>query len=241
MTDFDLSCVVFIDYDNLLPLQKTKGLLDVVTKALVQMPFRVDVIRAKCKIRVYGGWYEGENITRLAQDVAVEIQRDFPTNILVPRHEGASVVLSVDAELAFALLQEPDHFIFDTYRRKGKPTNVRVEKPENVGCNDKECILPLMREMLKKGRCPKPGCKVDQINLIYRHEQKIVDTMLTCDIIYAANKMSPIALVSSDDDFLPPLRTVTLQGTKIVRFHTQPNSQRTSRSARGTALLEMDL
>ncbi|MBF0348513.1 MAG: NYN domain-containing protein [Magnetococcales bacterium] len=231
--------VVFIDYDNLLPLQKTRGLLDVVTRALFQMPFFEERIHAKCEVRVYGGWYEGESFTRLAQDVTVQIQNDFPTIIRLPIHGGATV--SVNAELAVALLQDPGYPMFNTYRRKGKPANVRVENPEKIGCNDEECILPLMKKMLKTGRCPKPGCEVGQVNLSYRHEQKIVDTMLTCDIIYAANKMGSIVLVSSDDDFLPPLRTVTLQGTKVVRFHTQPNSQRASGSVRGTTLLEMDL
>ncbi|MBF8271701.1 MAG: NYN domain, limkain-b1-type [Magnetococcales bacterium] len=241
MPYFDASCIIFVDYDNLLPQQKTKGLLDIITQALVQMPFWVNVTRAKCDVRVYGGWYEGETLTQLAQNVTVELQRDFPAIIRLPMRNEMQVALSVYAELAVALIQEPDHFMFNTYRRKGKPANIRIEKPEDVGCNDEECLLPLMKKMLKKGRCPKTGCTVGQVNLIYRHEQKIVDTMLACDMIYAANKMGVIALVSSDDDFLPPLRTITLQGIKVVRFHTQPNSQRASCSIKGAELLEMDL
>lgn len=241
MPKFDMSCIVFIDYDNLLHWQKKKGLLDIITQALFKMPFWVNITRAKCDVRVYGGWYEGENFTQLAQKVSVEIQQDFPKIIHLPSHEGAPVALSVDAELAVSLLQEPDHLIFYTYRRKEKPANIRVEKPEDIGCNDVDCILPLMKKILTNGRCPKDDCKVGHVNLIYRHEQKIVDTMLACDMIYAANEMGFIALVSSDDDFLPPLRTITLQGTKVVRFHTRPNSQRPSWFSRGTALLEMDI
>ena len=241
MPVFDTSCVIFIDYDNLQPRQKTSGLLDVVTKALLQMPFGVDTVRAKCEVRVYGGWYEGERITDLAEKLTVEIQKKFPKWMRLPGHGKAHMTIHANAELAVALLQEPGHQLFNTYRRKRKPGNVRVENPADIGCRDEACPLPLMAKLLKKGKCPQTGCDVSSISLIYRHEQKIVDTMLTCDIIFAANRVDLIALISGDDDFIPPLRTVILQGAKAVRFHTQPNSRRASYSIRGMTLLEMDL
>lgn len=242
MPDFDMTCVIFIDYDNLSRQQKIKGLLDIITQALVQMPFWGNLTRVKCNARIYGGWYEGETLTRDAQDVTGKLQKDFPTSRRLPmRNNGVQVTFSIDAELAVALIQEPGHLMFDTYRRKGKPRNIQVERPEDVGCDDKECFLPLVKKILNDGKCPKTECKVRKANLIYRHEQKIVDTMLSCDMIYAANEKASIALMSSDDDFLPPLRTVILQGTKVVRFHTQPNNHRVSCSVSGTTLLEMDL
>ena len=74
---------VLIDYDNLHNLQKTSGILDVITKALVQIPIQDSISRVKCEVRIYGGWYEESNITRLAQDVVVEIQNDFPNIIRI--------------------------------------------------------------------------------------------------------------------------------------------------------------
>ena len=98
-----------------------------------------------------------------------------------------------------------------------------------------------MKKLLRKGACPKQGCKVGHADLVYRHEQKLVDTMLACDLIYAANQVDHIALVSDDDDFLPPLRTIVLQGSNAYRFHTQPNRQRVSSFPPGATLLEMDI
>ena len=238
----DTRCEIFIDYDNLLPSQKTAGILDVVTKTLIQMPFGVAATRVKCEVRVYGGWYEGATMTRLAQDVTVEIQRDFPKITRLPIGGGGHRVVSVNAELAVALIEEPGHHLFNTYRRKGKPANVRVEEPTVVGCTDPDCVLPLMEKLLRTGNCPKPGCGVAVGDLVYRDEQKIVDTMLSCDMIYAAdNGANHIVLVSGDDDFLPPLRTVLLRGTAAVRFHPKPNFQRASFPQGGAALLERDL
>lgn len=222
-----LLAAVFVDYDNLLPHQKSRGIRDVVMQVLVQLPWTRPVSRGKCEVRIYGGWYEGTQITRLAEDLTVQIQRDFPAIIRVPIENGAPIALSTNASLAVSLLQEPRHHLFNTYRRKGKPRNVRVEKPCDVGCLDVECALPQMKALLKTGRCPKSGCIIANDDLVYRHEQKLVDTMLACDLIYAVDLVSgPIILVSGDDDFLPPLRTALLCGANAVRCYPSPAPQR---------------
>lgn len=233
---------MFIDYDNLLPAQKTSGILDIVTKALVQIPIDSIISRAKCDVRIYGGWYEGAQITRMAEDVTVEIQRDFPAIIRIPISDGKNILVSAYADLAVSLLEEPGHHLFNTYRRKGRPSNIRVENPDAVGCTDPECVLPMMRRLLKRRSCPKSGCDVVAQNLIYRNEQKIVDTMLSCDLIHVASEeVNKVILVSGDDDFLPPLRTILLHGASAVRFHPKPNCQYASFPPSGTQLLEMDL
>ncbi|MDP1989527.1 MAG: hypothetical protein Q8K00_00785 [Syntrophales bacterium] len=242
MTNIDTTFVVFIDYDNLLPTQKTAGILDVLTRALMQISMDAATTRAMCDVRVYGGWYEGTKITRLAEDLTVQIQRDFPKIIRVPTARSGHITVSANAELAVALLQEPGHHLFYTYRRKGKPVNVRVKEPTEVGCTDPACVLPLMKQLLKTGNCPKPGCGVAVGNLVYRHEQKIVDTMLSCDLIHAANiGYNLVVLVSGDDDFLPPIRAILLHGATVLRLHPKPNYHRATFPQGGAQLLEGDL
>jgi uncharacterized LabA/DUF88 family protein len=222
--------------------QRSGTIIDVVTKALVQIPLDEVTPRVKCDVRVYGGWYEGNQITRLAQNVTVELQRDFPTVIRLLTTGNAHIFVSTSAELAVALLQEPGHHLFNTYRRKGKPANVRVMTPTDAGCINPDCVLPLMKKLLSKGNCPKAGCGVTMGNLVYRHEQKIVDTMLTCDLIYASNGIADrVILVSGDDDFLPPIRTILLRGTPVVRFHSSENFQQASFPRGGAQLTEKAL
>lgn len=233
---------IFVDYDNLLHAQKTAGILDVVTKALIQIPLNDVTARAKCDVRIYGGWYEGNQITRLAEDIAIQIQRDFPAIIRLPKGEGGYINVSTTAELAVALLQEPGHHLFNTYRKKGRPSNIRVQAQSNVGCVDPDCVLPLMKKLISKGNCPKQGCGVTASDLVYRHEQKIVDTMLSCDLIHAANEdTNRIILVSGDDDFIPPLRTILLHGADVVRFHPKHSNQRAVFPHAGAQLREMEL
>lgn len=242
MEGSEISFVLFIDYDNLLPAQKRAGILDVVGRALIQMPMDAKTTRGKCEVRVYGGWYEENEITRLAQDVSIELQRDFPRIIRLRTGQDCYASVTANAELAVALFQEPGHHLFNTYRRKGKPSNVRVEEPAGVGCADPACILPLMKKLLKSGKCPKSDCGVVVGDLVYRHEQKIVDTMLSCDLIHAASVgYDSVILVSGDDDFLPPLRTILLRGASAVRFHPRPGIQRAIFLQGGVQLEEREL
>lgn len=71
MSEIVTTFSVFIDYDNLMPTQKNAGILDVVTKALLQVPLESVGKRIKCDVRIYGGWYEGSQITRQAEKVAL--------------------------------------------------------------------------------------------------------------------------------------------------------------------------
>ncbi|MCZ2340884.1 MAG: NYN domain-containing protein [Bacteroidales bacterium] len=238
----DLIAIVFIDYDNLLPNHKTAGVLDVVTKALAQVPWDVSLTRGTCEVRVYGGWYEGNQMTRMAQDLTAELQRDFPKVIPIPQASGQNLTLKVNAEVAVSLLQDPGHHLFNTFRRKGRPSNVRVEKPIDIGCSDSTCVLPQVKHLLSKGNCPKTGCTVTNCDLVYRSEQKIVDTMLTCDMVHAVDRVSShVVLVSGDDDFLPPLRTILLRGGAVIRCHPKSMQQRQPIMLGSAQVLEVEL
>ena len=237
-----MKLAIFIDYDNLLDGHKSSGILDVATKALMQTPISSPIARGTCDIRIYGGWYEGPTMTQRAQELAVAIDSEFPAIIRVPSQGGGVVALAANAELAVAMMEEPSHNLFGTYRKKGTPGNLRVQHPVEAGCTDIACPLPVAKKLLKSGKCPIPACLVTAADLVYRHEQKIVDTMLTCDMVYAPTQdYQHLILISGDDDFLPPLRTVLLRGTSVARFHPKPNNLRTSLTIRGAQLTDIDL
>ncbi len=237
-----MKVAVLIDYDNLLETHKISGVLDIVTKVLMQLPKQVSVVRGACDIRIYGGWYEGNIMSKLGQEIAVAIQNDFPAIIRIPSALGNNILLTATAELARALMEEPSHHLLNTYRKKGRPSNIRVQKPEDVGCLSATCPLPIARKLLKSGSCPVNGCATSKGELVYRHEQKIVDTMLTCDLIYIAELgYDYIFLVSGDDDFLPPLRTVLMRGGTIFRVHPQLSVHRLPLPVTSARLIELEL
>ena len=233
------SALVLVDYANLQQRHKDAGMLDLVTKVLAGISWDPGTLRGTCEVRFYGGWYEEDQLTRQAQDVVVEIQRDFPAVIRVPAQNG-TIAFNTTADLARSLLQDPGNHLFRTYRRKERATNVRVESPGVVGCTHDDCVLPKVKHMLKKGSCPRSGCSVQRSDLIYRHEQKIVDTMLTCDMVHASNRdFDRLVLVSDDDDFIPPLRTILLNGRSAVRCNPKPDHQRGLQSVGSVQLVEI--
>jgi len=128
-----MKVAVLIDFDNLSEPQKV-SILDVATKALMQLPKAITATRGECILRIYGGWYEEMTMTNRAQTLSVSIQAAFPENIRIPMLEGKFLTLTTSAELAMALVEDPSHHLFYTHRRKGKPANIRVMKPEEAGC-----------------------------------------------------------------------------------------------------------
>jgi hypothetical protein len=190
-----MKIAICIDYDNLLTTQKSSGILDVVTKVLMkfpQLPKPSPTLRGVCDVRLYGGWYEKDTMSQLAQKISVKIQDEFPRFIRIPSMSEKSYLITTTAELAVSLLEEPSHHLFNTFRKKGLPQNVRVEDPKNIGCTNTICPLIAVKKLLKKGKCPSNECAknagMDEDPLIYRTEQKLVDTMLTCDLIYLAHQ-----------------------------------------------------
>lgn len=238
----DVALALYIDYDNLTTRQQQAGIIDVVTMALQNMPVVDTDARIRCDCRVYGGWYEEDQMTRLAQQVTAELQRGFPCLLPGRAASGQVIKIVTRAELAVSMLEEPTHHVFYTYRRKSVPSNIRIASAETAGCSQTQCALPQLRHILKKQRCPVLECNVSGTDLVYRHEQKIVDTMLTCDLLFAPQLgYSMVALVSGDDDFLPPLRSLILRGYPSLRLHPKPGHSRASYPANTPQLSEVDL
>ncbi len=101
--------------------------------------------------------------------------------------------------------------------------------------------LLLPKNCSKQGSVRFPLVFVRMQTWSIQHEQKIVDTMLTCDLIYAARlSYDRIILISGDDDFLPPLRTALLRGATVFRIHPQVGSTRASFSTFGARYFEME-
>lgn len=113
-----MEVVVLIDYDNLTEIQKVSGMLDIATRVLMQLPINTSDDRAKCELRIYGGWYEEDRMTQLAQKLSVSIQDEFPVRIRVPIGPDKFISFPTSAELAMALAEEPSHHLFNTYQKK---------------------------------------------------------------------------------------------------------------------------
>lgn len=193
---------------------------------LVHRIFSLFEIQDYCKsthseIRFYGGWYEHGNITKLAQDLSAQISGCFPTSIRNP-YNGYHILVS--ATMAYSLFITPREHLYDTYRRRCYPNNLRFNNPKQLGCADKNCSLHTIYEFLISGSCRGQTCHLTPQDIIYKGEQKLVDTMISCDMYYLnQTQEQQIVLVSSDDDFWPCIRTSLVMGKKVLHIHTHPS------------------
>src|SRR5437763_1523409 len=73
--------VVLVDFDNIEKIDRQRGLSILLPRILdaVGAPNLVD--KGRVQFRLYGGWFEGRNLSRRAQVLAAEIGKDYPTVI----------------------------------------------------------------------------------------------------------------------------------------------------------------
>jgi len=218
-----MKIAAFVDYDNLLDVQKNKGFFELLSAILLRVQLDTTKSRAECSLRVYGGWYEGSSMTPLAQRVDAELQREFPDVIQCRTKDGNPIRIKTTGEIACSLIQKPETHLIDTVRTKGAPSNLRITSAKSYPCVENPCGLNHLHKFFKKRKCPILGCGIKINDVVERREQKIVDTLLTCDIVYASHaEYDTIILISSDDDFLPSLITASFSGKQIARIHTKP-------------------
>ena len=102
---------VLIDYDNINKAVSRKGIHYVISKVVSRID-PADVSSGnRISARLYGGWYENSNFTRLAQALSADIMSNFPT-VLTLSDNKTSVV--VNCELAFSLLADPTNHLVHT-------------------------------------------------------------------------------------------------------------------------------
>ena len=66
------------------------------------------------------------------------------------------------------------------------------------------------------------GCNLHPKQIISRAEQKIVDTMLTSDMIELCLREEHFAIASSDDDMLPGISLALTRGASVIHLQTRP-------------------
>ena len=198
--------LILVDYDNAFAKSDPeRHLLRVdVTHALNRLAKVTDYFSEvkgleAVKIRLYGGWFEENKTTKLAQDINVEIGRDFPFQFVLPEDK----TIRVECERADRLLSVPDRTLYATYRVTNAVGEIAFRKLRC--CSKAEEVSEFLANYCNLRKCP--CChKLGERSIIERHGQKMVDSMILCDLDYLLKKEdNRVALISSDADMLPVL------------------------------------
>ena len=215
---------LLIDFDNLMPPGDGQDvspaqhrLLRCISEVLEQSP-EIDFLQ----VRLYGGWRSGGLLSRRGSDVASILPQLDP----FPSGRANGSILRGSLDLATSLIGQLGLEFDDTYRRRGSVPRLRLSGaavPD--GCSNHvadECPARILKQFTRgPGRiCPVTTCAVTAAEAFVASEQKMVDTLLTCDLLELATDPSVrhIAVVSADTDFVPPLLLARRRSEAVVQL-----------------------
>jgi len=211
---------ILVDYDNLDRQVIRDGVLALCTRLSVVIGAKREAVPERCRIRLYGGWYEGEAFTRPAQRLSADISGTFPGTVKW-QAKGKTVNCLTQAELAVSLHAEPTRHLFHTFRTRSFCARLSCVTSVFHDCPEDWCPMREVEAFLRDQRCPGPGCTVRQEDVLRKDEQKLIDTMITSDMIFLATKgEKDLVVVSSDDDIWPGIRTAVELGARVTLVQT---------------------
>jgi hypothetical protein len=176
---------------------------------------------------LYGGWHENGALTAHASEV---LQMLRPASLFpVVRGGECHVIVRGQVELVESLLQQPAISWQHTYQKRSGSRRIRLQSPLPHGCVGAQdtCLARSLARFTRSRTsiCPQPTCSVTNAEAFFYTEQKMVDTLLACDLIYLAQERpAEWVVVASDDwDLLPPLVAASGSSRRVslVRRNTE--------------------
>jgi hypothetical protein len=204
-----MEAFALVDYDNLPSIVQQAGLhnlahqIDVVAQA--GNPGLSDL-----HIRLYGGWYTHAGLTNKGTLLSQAIGATFP----IPLMASGGTRRYLRCEIASALLCSPADIFYATLRqRAGMRSRLTAKTP--IWCaNPGGCTIQASVRW-SRGSCSVAGCSVVPTEAFEYYEQKLVDTLLCCDLVYLSLAQNdPIYVISDDDDMTPAI----LMASKYANF-----------------------
>src|ERR1035438_976313 len=195
-----MEAFALVDYDNLPITVQQAGMnnlahqIDVVAKA-------ADPSLSDLHIRLYGGWYTQAGLTKKGTQLSQEIGTTFP----IPLMHSSGTRRYLRCEIASALLSSPSDVFYATLRRRaGMRSRLASKSPmwcaNPSGCTIQACVR------WSQGSCSVAGCSVVSTEAFEYYEQKLVDTLLCCDLVHLSLAQNdPIYVISDDDDMTPAI------------------------------------
>lgn len=161
------------------------------------------------RFRLYDGWFdENGQGTELHGLIRQHLRGAYPI-----RRRGYRLFV----DLAEAPIAAKEEKIIHTFRVQAGLSryHLSVVADSPPECADRgHCGIGLLRSWVK-GRCPVQNCRVAVTDAAHYRQQKLVDTALVADLLWAASQRAKILVVSDDEDVLPGLITARAFGATV--------------------------
>lgn len=201
------SVVVIVDFDNFFPGQLqnyTIQELESFFTKIINLIFSEHNDTHNIIIRLYGGWYQGNVYTQKASLLATYLQQIdiFPIITNIGKVDGSIAI----AEQQYGL----DFVWYNTFQKKAGLQKVLIDHTKEsqiCSSNSEQCPVRILQKFIKNKErlCNNNGCTTKHQEILYRKEQKMIDTMMTCDVItYSSEPTVKAIYIASDDVDLFP-------------------------------------
>lgn len=200
--------IVIIDFDNYFGTDVSK-----LTPELLELAFSDIVLICmnefnkfnKVQIRLYGGWYNNTSLTKQASIVQQLLSR---VNIF-PIIKDSNIIHG-NIRTVSSLYSVPGFEWYHTYKETNGIPRIRINHDlVDDFCKDNKTLCPKFL-LYKLTANKEKKCHVDNCNNLHKNifkgvVQKMVDTLLACDIISASEDedVKGIFVLSDDQDHFP--------------------------------------
>ncbi len=213
---------VLVDYDNVDEKLKRAGVIEAAAEISRLIPAAVITQYDAIRVRIYGGWRSGGNLTRVAQAMLPVIRQESPR----PFTSGSGTERhTVRLELVLADTPAWSGSIFnETFVTERAARKFRSRREPWLGCaNETDCGMAHLRQIKYSDTCQASSCALKAQDLLVRDEQKMVDTLIVADMAYLAlqERVKNIVVVSSDIDMWPGVLLATSAGCLVTHIHTK--------------------
>ena len=213
----DVFCLA--DFDNIPNQLKNGGLATLSARfdavIATQLQASDDVF-----LRLYGGWYSASGLSNSGTRLTQEIARSFPIVVA----QNGKIIRHKHCEIASSLIDNKGQLLGWTHRQR-HGIRSRVSRKFPAAClSQSGCLIDAVTQW-SRGSCPIAGCNVKKEDAFSYAEQKLVDTLLCCDLLaLARRKPAPnIFVFSDDDDLLPAIIMAANDCNSIWRCRMRPN------------------
>lgn len=204
--------LIIIDFDNFykqeLKLESEYNLgleFQKLIREIINNYPEIDLIN----LRLYGGWYNQSSLTNKA---SILLQLLSNINIFPLLFNNNSRRVNGVIELANSLIQIPELIWKDTFKEKKGIRKVKVRR-DRLGAicmsDPLNCPPQIIRRFTKKKtkQCWINNCNIIQRDIIKEMQQKMVDTIMACDVISTCEDatIKVVQVVTDDTDILPSL------------------------------------
>lgn len=162
------------------------------------------------ELRMYNGWYLDRVLTRKASELNLILSRInlFPYVL----DSSKAKIIRGKIVIVNSLNDLPSYVWFNTLKEKKGISRLRINKSAITSmcdANMENCPTHILKRYTKKKNkvCNINGCSVKHSNVFIGLEQKMVDTIIACDIISFCedDNCEAILVVSEDIDHFPAI------------------------------------